>query len=80
MDPERGERLSRSIERKSLLLDKNVYGERFTERQFDIVFDPLLRFCLREGTDIGASGRQGPYGCIAGSKTFHGQGQRSSII
>ena len=42
-DPESGERLKRLIERKSLLLDKNIYGERFTERQFDMVFDPLLR-------------------------------------
>ena len=42
IDPEGGERLSRLIERKSFLLDKNVYGERFTERQFNLVFDPLL--------------------------------------
>ncbi len=42
-DPESSERLKRLIERKSLLLDKNIYGERFTERQFDLVFDPLLR-------------------------------------
>ena len=37
------ERLKRLLDRKSLLLDKNIYGERFTERQFDLVFDPLLR-------------------------------------
>jgi len=42
IDPEGGERLKRLIERKSFLLDKNVYGERFTERQFNLVFDPLL--------------------------------------
>ena len=42
IDPEGGERLRRLLERKSLLLDKNVYGERFTERQFNLVFDPLL--------------------------------------
>ena len=41
IDPEGGERLSRLIERKSSLLN-NVYGERFTERQFNLVFDPLL--------------------------------------
>lgn len=42
IDPEGGDRLMRLIERKSMLLDKNVYGERFTQRQFDLVFDPLL--------------------------------------
>jgi DNA-binding MarR family transcriptional regulator len=42
VDPEGGDRLSRLLERKSLLLDRNVYGERFTERQFSLVFDPLL--------------------------------------
>jgi DNA-binding transcriptional ArsR family regulator len=42
IDPEGEERLRRLIERKSFLLDKNVYGERFTERQFNLVFDPLL--------------------------------------
>jgi len=42
IDPEGGERLKRLMERKSFLLDKNVYGERFTERQFNLVFDPLL--------------------------------------
>jgi DNA-binding MarR family transcriptional regulator len=47
-DPESGERLKRLIERKSLLLDKNIYGERFTERQFDLVFDPLLRFAYEK--------------------------------
>jgi DNA-binding MarR family transcriptional regulator len=42
IDPEGGDRLLRLLERKSFLLDRNVYGERFTERQFDLVFDPLL--------------------------------------
>jgi DNA-binding MarR family transcriptional regulator len=42
IDPEGGDRLLRLLERKSLLLDRNVYGERFTERQFNLVFDPLL--------------------------------------
>jgi hypothetical protein len=42
-DPDGGERLKRLLDRKSLLLDGNIYGERFTERQFDLVFDPLLR-------------------------------------
>jgi DNA-binding MarR family transcriptional regulator len=42
-DPEGMDKLKRLLERKSYLMDKNVYGERFTERQFDLVFDPLLR-------------------------------------
>jgi hypothetical protein len=42
-DPEGGERLKRLLERRSFLLDRNIYGERFTGRQFDLVFDPLVR-------------------------------------
>ena len=42
VDPEGGERLRRLLDRKSFLLDRNVYGERLTERQFSLVFDPLL--------------------------------------
>ncbi len=41
-DPESMERLKRLMERKSFLMEGNVYGERFTERQFDLVFEPLL--------------------------------------
>ncbi len=42
VDPEGGERLRRLLDRKSFLMDRNIYGERFTERQFNLVFDPLL--------------------------------------
>ena len=42
VDPEGGERLRRLLDRKSFLMDRNVYGERFTDRQFNLVFDPLL--------------------------------------
>jgi cyanate lyase len=42
-DPEGGERLKRLLDKKSSLADGNVYGECFTERQFGLVFDPLLR-------------------------------------
>jgi DNA-binding MarR family transcriptional regulator len=42
VDPEGSDRLKRLLDRKSFLLDRNVYGERFTERQFSLVFDPLL--------------------------------------
>ncbi len=43
VDPEGSERLRRLLDRKSSLMDRNVYGERFTERQFSLVFEPLLR-------------------------------------
>ena len=42
-DPEGMDKLKRLLDRKSYLMDKNVYGETFTERQFNLVFDPLLR-------------------------------------
>lgn len=41
-DPEGMDKLKRLLDRKSYLMDKNVYGETFTERQFDLVFGPLL--------------------------------------
>ena len=41
-DPDGAARLERLIGKKEKLLDKNVYGERFTERQFSLVFTPLL--------------------------------------
>jgi DNA-binding transcriptional ArsR family regulator len=41
-DPESVERLKRLLERKSYLMEGNVYGEQFTERQFNLVFTPLL--------------------------------------
>ncbi len=42
-DPEGMEKLKRLLDRKSYLMDRKVYGETFTERQFNLVFDPLLR-------------------------------------
>ncbi|HUJ89886.1 MAG TPA: hypothetical protein VLX12_06820 [Syntrophorhabdales bacterium] len=42
-DPEGMDKLKRLLDRKTYLMDKNVYGETFTERQFNLVFDPLLR-------------------------------------
>ncbi len=41
-DPEGMEKLKRLLDRRPYLLDKNIYGETFTERQFDLVFNPLL--------------------------------------
>ncbi|OPY74783.1 MAG: hypothetical protein A4E64_02136 [Syntrophorhabdus sp. PtaU1.Bin058] len=41
-DPEGAERLKRLLDRKDRLSAGNVYGERFTDRQFSLVFTPLL--------------------------------------
>jgi hypothetical protein len=41
-DPDSMERLKRLLDRKGFLADGNVYGERFTDRQFNLVFEPLL--------------------------------------
>jgi hypothetical protein len=43
VDPEGSDRLKRLLDRKSLLVDRNIYGEKFTNRQFSLVFDPLLK-------------------------------------
>jgi hypothetical protein len=42
-DPEGAERLKRLLSRLDALKTGNVYGERFTERQFELVFKPLLQ-------------------------------------
>lgn len=41
-DPEGADKLARLLDRKDALKAGNVYGERFTDRQFSLVFDPLL--------------------------------------
>lgn len=41
-DPDSAARLERLLGKRETLLDKNVYGERFTERQFSLIFNPLL--------------------------------------
>ncbi len=41
-DPDGAARLERLIGKKESLLDRNIYGERFTERQFSLVFVPLV--------------------------------------
>jgi hypothetical protein len=42
-DPDGAERIERLLKRKEALMAGNVYGERFTARQFSLVFDPLLK-------------------------------------
>jgi DNA-binding MarR family transcriptional regulator len=41
-DPDGAEKLERLLKRKDVLATGNSYGERMTERQFSLVFDPLL--------------------------------------
>ncbi len=47
VDPDGAARLERLIAKKENLLDKNIYGERFTERQFSLVFTPLLESAFK---------------------------------
>jgi hypothetical protein len=42
-NPEGAERLDRLLKRRDTLKSGNAYGERFTDRQFLLVFEPLLR-------------------------------------
>ena len=41
-DPDGAEKLEKRLGRKGELMTGNTYGECFTERQFSLVFDPLL--------------------------------------
>jgi len=41
-DPEGAERLKRLLDRKDVLKEGNVYKEKFTERQFSLIFMRLL--------------------------------------
>ena len=67
IDPEGGDRLLRLLERKSLLLDRNVYGERFTERQFNLVFDPLLTSAYEKAQILEVLGeKEGTVALLAG--------------
>ncbi len=52
-DPDGAARLENLMGKREALLGGNVYGERFTERQFSLVFTPLLeaayeRACILE--------------------------------
>ncbi len=42
-DPEGAEKLERLFAKRETLMTGNVYSERFTARQFSLVFDPLLK-------------------------------------
>jgi len=45
-DPDSAERLERFLGKKDTLKEGNVYGEKFTDRQFFLVFEPLLNASL----------------------------------
>ena len=45
-DPEGAEKLEKLREKANVLAGGNAYGERFTSRQFSLVFDPLLTRAL----------------------------------
>ncbi|MBA4416389.1 MAG: hypothetical protein C0392_00535 [Syntrophus sp. (in: bacteria)] len=47
-DPAGAEKLKRLLDRKDALKTGNVYGERFTDRQFSLVFEPLLRMSFEK--------------------------------
>ncbi len=46
VDPEGAQKLERLLEKKESLMKGNVYQEKFTQRQFSLVFDPLLKKAL----------------------------------
>lgn len=45
-DPDGAARIEKLLSKKERLTEGNVYGERFTERQFYLVFNPLLETAL----------------------------------
>jgi anti-sigma factor RsiW len=55
-DPEEAERLERLLARKDAVAAGNAYGERLTERQFSLVFDPLLRNAAERAAILEALG------------------------
>ena len=52
-DPDGAARLERLMGKKENLHKGNVYNERFTERQFSLVFTPLLDATFETGADTG---------------------------
>ncbi|MDD5243775.1 MAG: hypothetical protein PHU49_07130 [Syntrophorhabdaceae bacterium] len=58
-DPEGVERLKRLLDRKDTLSAGNVYGERFTDRQFFLVFTPLLDAAFERAKLLEALPEQG---------------------
>jgi DNA-binding MarR family transcriptional regulator len=55
-DPEGADKLKRLLDRKDALKAGNVYGERFTDRQFSLVFDPILALTFDKARVLEAVG------------------------
>jgi DNA-binding transcriptional ArsR family regulator len=47
--PEGAEKLARLLGKKDTLKSGNVYGEKLTDRQFSLVFNPLLEAAFERG-------------------------------
>ncbi len=58
-DPEGAERLKRLLGKRDALKEGNVYGERFTERQFRLVFLPLLQSAFERARILEILGQEG---------------------
>jgi DNA-binding MarR family transcriptional regulator len=56
-DRESADQLKRLLEKKIFLRERNVYGEAFTERQFALVFTPLLEKALTRARILEMLGR-----------------------
>ena len=57
LDPEGAQKLERLLEKKGSLMEGNVYQEKFTQRQFSLVFDPLLKKALERARMLESIGR-----------------------
>lgn len=58
-DPDGALKLERLLQKQEVLMTGNVYGERFTPRQFSLVFDPLLERAVERARILERLG-QGP--------------------
>ena len=58
-DPDGAEKLERLLKRKDVLRTGNSYGERMTERQFSLVFDPLLTRAVERSQILESLGTEG---------------------
>lgn len=57
LDPEGAQKLEKLLEKKGSLMKENVYHERFTQRQFSLVFDPLLKRAVERARILESIGR-----------------------
>lgn len=59
LHPDGAAKLRRLLDRKGFLMERNAYGEHFTERQFDLVFQPLLNAALIKAQILAALAEEG---------------------